>query len=300
MKKIKTNQTEDLVKLLSLLNVKYILQRNDVIVGKLVSPEQIKFFLSNQECIMPETSIGQLDLYRISDEYFLPHIYPATTLFLVNDSINEMFQVATPTYLSNNAIFLSNQTREEQWDFLESYNEKYGNGLADNKKIPHISFKKINPTKYQIKIENASQPFFLIFLETYDPRWKAYAEDRDIKFNEIVASYDNVNVHEAKHEMIFTPEDIFYLFAKSLPDNVHFITNGYANAWYIDPKEIDKDGDGNFTITLYFLPQSLFYLGLFISGITFLVCIAYLLYGYKIRFNEFFKAKIPYKTSIKI
>jgi hypothetical protein len=50
---------------------------------------------------------------------------------------------------------------------------------------------------------------------------------------------------------------------------------------YIDPKEIDKDGDRCFTITLYYLPQSLFYLGLIISSLTFIVCIGYLLYGWK-------------------
>jgi hypothetical protein len=49
--------------------------------------------------------------------------------------------------------------------------------------------------------------------------------------------------------MKFTPEDISYLFKKALPEKNHLLVNGYANAWYIEPKEI---GSPNFTITLYF------------------------------------------------
>jgi hypothetical protein len=135
----------------------------------------------------------------------------------------------------------------------------------------------------------------LVFSESYHPQWKAYAEDKEIEFNEIIASYENVNVKEAKHEISFTPGDISYLFTKPLPDENHFLVNGYANAWYVDPKEspyracgvvgqsptIDKDGGGNFVVTLYFWPQSLFYLGLFISGMTLLGCVGYLVWDWR-------------------
>lgn len=144
-----------------------------------------------------------------------------------------------------------------------------------------VSFKKWNPTKYQIKIENATKPFFLIFSESYHPQWKAYAEDKSVEFKEIIASYDRVKVKEARHGMSFTPGDISYLSSKPLPDDKHFLVNGYANAWYIDTKEVDKDGDGSFVVTLYFLPQSLFYLGLFISGMTFIGCVGYLGYDWR-------------------
>lgn len=56
------------------------------------------------------------------------------------------------------------------------------------------------------------------------------------------------------------------------------MVNGYANAWYIDPKEIGKE---NFTITLYFRSQSLFYLGLMISGVTLLFCVGYLVWDWR-------------------
>ena len=148
---------------------------------------------------------------------------------------------------------------------------------------PTITFKRVNPTKYIVQVENASAPFFLVFSESYDSQWKVYAEDAIDGLNEVIAEYPNVNVKEARHEWFkFTLQDIAYLFRKpAVNETYHFMANGYANAWYINPKEIDKDGDGCFTITLYYLPQSLFYLGLIISSLTFIVCIGYLLYDWK-------------------
>jgi hypothetical protein len=151
------------------------------------------------------------------------------------------------------------------------------NKLNIQEEYPDIIFKKINPTKYKIKIENSFEPFYLTLSESYHPQWKAYPEDKEIELNEITASYDRLRVKEARHELSFTPRDISYLFKKPLSDDNHLLVNGYANAWYIDPKVIDKDGDGNFTVTLYLLPQSLLYLGLFISGMTFICCLGYLL-----------------------
>jgi len=134
---------------------------------------------------------------------------------------------------------------------------------------PTVNFEKVNPTKYVVKIENATCPFFLVLSESYNPQWKAYTEDK------LITNKD-VKANEANHGMSFTPNDIFYWFVKPLPDENHLMANGYANAWYIDPKTIDGDGNGCFTITLYFLPQNIFYMGLYISGATFVGCIAYL------------------------
>jgi len=153
---------------------------------------------------------------------------------------------------------------------------------------PNITFKRTNPTRYQVKIENATEPFFLVFSESYHPDWKAYIEDKPLAFQKIIASYDNVKVKEAEHEMTFKPSDIVYLLKKPLSEDNHFTANGYANSWYLDPKEIDKDGDGNFSVTLYFKPQSYFYLGLGISLTTLTACIIYLIYNWK---KQFFKEK---------
>jgi hypothetical protein len=120
-------------------------------------------------------------------------------------------------------------------------------GFNDSSSV-NLTFKVINPTKYQINIK-ASKPFFLVFSESYNPQWKAYLNE----INWVKAFY-----------------------RKPISDDNHFIANGNANAWYIDPKEIDEDGDGEFAITLYYLPQSLYYLGGTISLISLTLCMVYL------------------------
>jgi hypothetical protein len=94
-----------------------------------------------------------------------------------------------------------------------------------------------------------------------------------------------------------------------LPDDNHLMVNGYANSWIIDPKEIcssniqpqtsnisplasnsksltsnfctiNPDGSYDFEMLVEFWPQRLFYIGLFISGLTLLGCLSYLGYTY--------------------
>ncbi|MBU2598140.1 MAG: DUF3367 domain-containing protein [Actinobacteria bacterium] len=69
----------DSSKILSLLNVKYILQQNDLnwefgSEGTL-SPVDMKKILQNQEGFNKKKSFGKLDLYEIDDDFFIPKIY---------------------------------------------------------------------------------------------------------------------------------------------------------------------------------------------------------------------------------
>jgi len=175
---------------------------------------------------------------------------------------------------------IENPTFDIEWAIFEpvAVSQK-----QETKSEPTITFKKINPTKYLVKVEGAKQPFWLVFSESFHKQWKLYKiknQKSNIKyqkyFEEIVADYPKLKVKEAKHLMKFTPEDIRFLWEKPL-DAEHQLVNGYANGWYIKPKELGL-GE-NFVLVVYFWPQSLFYLGLFISGTTFLFCIIYLVYS---------------------
>ena len=155
---------------------------------------------------------------------------------------------------------------------------------------PIITFKEVNPTKYEVKVENATTPFFMVFNENYDPQWKAYIESNGADFGRVIANYPNTKVKEAGNEIKFTVEDISYLFSRPIDEQYHFMVNGYANAWYIDPQQM-SNGDQQFTVTLYYLPQSYFYLGLSTTGITIATCVGYLLYNLKPR-NSQIKKKL--------
>jgi len=110
---------------------------------------------------------------------------------------------------------------------------------TSDKACPELSFQRIASTKYLIKIKTM-EPYVLIFSDSFHNEWKLY-DARDLEW--------------------------FNVFSKApLNEAQHFMVNGYANAWYIN-----KVGD--YELTLYFRPQSMFYFGLIVSIITFIACI---------------------------
>jgi hypothetical protein len=256
------------VKLLSLMNV------GDIFVHKDTTPHATPILTTISSIYMdyPEFSV-----YKIDNAYFLPHIYSVSTPILINGGIDEMFQVVTSDNFTtgDSVLFLSKDINQEQIQLINEYKST----VFIDENASELIFQKINPTKYKVNV-NASQPFFLIFSESYHPDWEAYI-DKPFTFNKIIANHTNVNVKEAKHENSFTLSDISYLFTKSQNGNNHFIANGYANAWYINPEEYGR-GE-NFTVTLYYKPQSYFYIGLIISGLTLIGCVGYLIWDLRKR-----------------
>jgi len=108
---------------------------------------------------------------------------------------------------------------------------------------PVLDFKKENPTSYKIFVKDAKEPFYVIFSESFYPEWKIY--EGDVGWFEII-------------------------FREPLLESNHIKINTFSNAWYMD-----KEGD--YTLSLYFYPQSTYYIGLIISLVTFLICLLYFL-----------------------
>ncbi len=171
---------------------------------------------------------------------------------------------------------LDNPYFDIEWVIIEPATS---NSHKDLDQAPEITFKRINPTKYLVKIDKAKRPFWLIFSESFNDKWKLYglkAQGSKIKglFDEIIMDYPKLKVKEARHITAFTPQDLGLLFQRPI-GAPHRLVNGYANGWYIDPKDVNLGED--FALVLYFWPQNLFYLGLIISGITLIGCICYLI-----------------------
>ena len=55
--------------------------------------------------------------------------------------------------------------------------------------IPEIRWQMINPTNYKVQVKNTSQPFKLVFSETYDELWQAKIEEKIIPSR----VYNNLN-----------------------------------------------------------------------------------------------------------
>jgi hypothetical protein len=82
-------------------------------------------------------------------------------------------------------------------------------------------------------------------------------------------------------------EDLAFLRQPPVFDKDHIKVNGYANGWMVDPAYVrahfgpeyyhdNADGSMDFNLVVYFRPQSYFYIGSAISGLTLLGCVAYL------------------------
>ncbi len=307
----KTKLDKNINQLLGITNIRYILVHNDInyfinTPNPHIKAENIKSILETQKGIHLEKSFGKLDLYKISDKYFLPHIYPALGIIVVMPrsygTTNEKSDIEIlPDILSmededvRNGIFFSSQN-EHKMEFIKhvinnSYDFKKkilitqeGSKriyLGPNIKTPIIEFKKINPTKYRIRVYGATEDFPLIFSESYDEGWKAYVMPMGKRWKTISDKQKDAIQNDN------LPAGWFYeTWGKArISDDYHWVVNGYANSWWINLNEIKKDGgyvqnpDGSidFELVLEFWPQQVFYLGLLISGLTLLLSIAFLL-----------------------
>lgn len=149
----------------------------------------------------------------------------------------------------------------------------------EERNIPKITFIKINPTKYKVKVEEAKEPYTLVFSESFHQGWKAYISDQrpvtSDQHGEVVASYFDGEIEEGTHKNVFLDRNSFEtLGKKSIPEERHLLVNGYANSWYITPEDVG--GKENYEIVIEFWPQRLFYVSLGVSLITLLGCLGYL------------------------
>lgn len=159
-----------------------------------------------------------------------------------------------------------------------------------------VTFTEINPTKYNVHVDNATKPFNLIFMQNFDPAWKIFIKGErrctglvnksmcafgsglakllgaaNIKnYIQIVySSYFNEMVVENVTNSIFLEPDTFETWGvASQFDDTHRIVNGFANSWNIDPAVA---GSQSFDLIIEYWPQRLFYVGAMVSGFTFII-----------------------------
>lgn len=238
-------------KLYTFLNVKYLLLHEDDDLSFFGGPssDMIKKNILQEKGIQFEKSFDKISVYRITDWKPL-RIYGASNYYVTNNTSEMYHFIISNNFTPGKSIFfLRDQLRPTQLDFLQE------NNITSNiNYTPKIDIQKIDATKYKLNI-NASQPFFLVFSESYHPKWRAYFGD--IKWFEV-------------------------FWKKPFDADNQFMVNGYANSWYVDKV-------GEYTITLYFMPQSLFYLGLTSLTIVFIFSIGYFAWIWKKR--DFSKKK---------
>ncbi len=129
--------------------------------------------------------------------------------------------------------------------------------ISPQKNNCQLNYNHQNPTLWKIYIpENCGTDFFLSLDERYDDGWQASIKPYGI---------DDSSKSFSEFSLI--------------PANQHVVGNGFSNVWAVDTKNLGVVDSGNgYEVTLEFIPQKLFHLGLLISGTTLLSCLGYLGY----------------------
>ena len=245
--------------LFAYLNIKYFVERKNVSPifsenGRNFNLKNIDLAVNNSNNIELFASEDYINIFE--NKNFLPHFYiPQKIISIKNtDGIEEI--------LNNRGLPL----RSAFFSNVESTINNFS-----NTSIPKITFIRINPTKYKIKVENAKEPYYLIFSENFDKDWKLYFKsnvDKNI-FDKIVGSYFNGEIREAQQQNKLFYFDMFETwFQKPIVENKHNLVNSYANAWHIMPENVNFQQD--YELIVEYWPQRLFYFGFILFIILFL------------------------------
>lgn len=166
---------------------------------------------------------------------------------------------------------------------------------AKKTSTPQIIFTKINPTKYKVTVHGAKDPYALVLSQRFTAKWKVFFpnganEAKSLKglisrtlgqiitsilhANNIVisseasgensTSYFNNHIIEGMHKNVFLDKGTFETFGQDpILEKTHLPANGYANAWYISPEDVQNKED--YTLIIEMTSQKLFYGSLLIS-----------------------------------
>ncbi|MCL5113763.1 MAG: hypothetical protein M1372_01165 [Patescibacteria group bacterium] len=137
---------------------------------------------------------------------------------------------------------------------------------------PQIIFTKINPTKYKVSVRNAKSPYVLVFSEAFNKQWKVFVRNAEKNDEKTTTNYFGGDIKEGQHKNIFFDSGIFETFGlKPIAEDRHFVANGYANGWHIEPS--DAGGKSEYTFIVEMTVQRSFYVGLLISLVSFIGCL---------------------------
>lgn len=91
---------------------------------------------------------------------------------------------------------------------------------------PEISFEKINSSKYQITVAKATQPFFLVFSESFHSQWKPSIEADQFLVNGFANGWLIKKQGDYKFNIEFSQQKIYY-FSIGVSLAALFLTMGY-------------------------------------------------------------------------
>lgn len=163
-------KSENFVKIANLLNVRFFILREDVDYKSrnLSNPQDIENLLMGKKN-SDVKKIGEFGKLKVWENLK----WQDKTFFAVNTL------VTTPE-----AKLINLKNLGENEALVEGERE-----WKNNSKLPKITYLKINPTLYKVKVENSVEPFVLVFSETFNPSWQAKIG------NSLIKDHFRINVY---------------------------------------------------------------------------------------------------------
>jgi len=196
---IECNKTAEFKALLDLLNIKYILQRNDIqhnLTGRnIIPPDKMQTFLTQQPFIRLAQKFGQLDIYEYTDPK--PYIY-----------------ILSPATLQQTTIKIENIVTEHGYTSILNTTGLYliFQNKTQTQPATIINYIKVNPTKMKVTI-NATKPFILAISEALDQLWTAHTSGKQYKLTSLYLGLKGFHINETGQLEItieYEPQKWFY------------------------------------------------------------------------------------------
>lgn len=231
---------------LGLLGVKHIVVRKDLRRGP-NAPDAMLAAIEKDADVRP--SLVSSNVVLLDNTAALPHVYATRYVVPVNGTPAASFANATLLNVSRDGgvIVFSSQVPNATSAALPT-------GTNDSR-AAKITFQKVNPSRYDVQIEHATQPFVLVLLESYDDRWTVHALPPRSDWGASTKYADREVVEARVHEDFVLEDAIAPPISKAV--EAHFVANGFGNGWLIDPP---LDG-APLTVSIRFAPQSFVYMG---------------------------------------
>lgn len=302
-------------------NVKYIIYHKDI-NQKFIAQSSGKFdHFQKLGYLKKILENDNLILFRLSDQFYLPNIYVPKNTLVTDSALEKVPALLNDISRVPDLYVLKNQNKDKILPNSTEFND------AENLKL---EYKKINPTKFRIRVHRADAAFPLVMTESFHAGWRAYLVDRDRNgaplpenaarlrlTNPAISTIDDEKATEEDMLDLVNKGHLSYLASQNsskkypwqkgsaslgfisknqngtiinnnlsdgdffetwsnkamLSNDTHFIANGYANGWQVDPKAIcenelckkNDDGTYDFEIVIEYFPQRIYYISLLVS-----------------------------------
>lgn len=254
---VKERNYTGIKKLLGLMNVEYIYYNDDPKIYDRTFPGNP---YNSTRAVFPRTQSeyktlvkniagkniyhqGTYYIYETDKNFFHSEFYAVRDLKLYSNYKAQLFTQSKPFF------DFSQKTNDAYLDTLTCLSFFNKDFCSSKKQLhtPEIYITKINPTLYKVNVVNAKKEYLLIFSRSFSKSWDISLATNNI-FKDVIAPNKLVERQ--------------------------IQANGYANAWYIKPSDVDNKSD--YTLIIQLANQKIFYIGIVVTMLTALIALVFI------------------------